>query len=151
MFLASIFLIFLIVMAAAATSVNETRGESSNSLGNGSKTKIHTLSMSCSTSRQLESDVSPLSEHGPSTASNIAFNSMPTMHVNKQAENLLPPGLGGLMIAKSCPEPIDGRGPVGKCTNKDFIGFNLFDGHAQSKNFAPHWSMEAVNVALEVS
>ncbi|CAK7347018.1 unnamed protein product [Dovyalis caffra] len=127
----------------AFSSPNELRGESSMSVGNGGKTKCCTASMGCLSSRQLELDANPLSKHGP-TSSGIAFSSMPIMHVNERPEELVPSDLGGSILAKSCPEPIVGGGPRGRS-----LPSHQVEGQAQSKIFAPYWSMETVNEALE--
>jgi DIS3-like exonuclease 2 len=68
------------------------------------------------------------------------------MHVNEQQEDLVLSDLDGSMLAKSCNEPIVGGGPRGK-----LLPFHQFEGQAQSKIFAPYWSTETVNEALEVS
>lgn len=128
----------------AFSSQNDLRGESSVSVGNGGKTRCYTSSMGCSSSKQLELDLHVLSEHGPTTVSRIAYSSMPTMHVNEQQEDLVLSDLDGSMLAKSCTEPIVGGGPHGK-----LLPFHQFEGQAQSKIFAPYWSTETVNEALE--
>uniref|UniRef100_A0A3N7GG35 DIS3-like exonuclease 2 n=1 Tax=Populus trichocarpa TaxID=3694 RepID=A0A3N7GG35_POPTR len=130
-----IWFLFLIVTRAAFSQPNEPRGESSLSVGNGGKTKC---------SRQLELDANPIREHGPTTASGIVYSSMPTMHANEQLEDLVPSDRGGSMLAKPCPESIVGGGLNGKS-----LPFHQFEGQAQSKIFAPYWSMETVNEALE--
>ncbi|KAJ6335646.1 hypothetical protein OIU78_012295 [Salix suchowensis] len=126
------------------SSQNDLSGESSVPVGNGGKTRCYASSMGCSSSKQLEFDGHLLSEHEPTTVSRIAFSSMPTMLVNEQQEDLLLSGPGGSMLAKSCPEPVVGGGPHGK-----LLPFHQFAGQAQSKIFAPYWSMDTVNEALE--
>lgn len=128
----------------AFSSQNDLRGESSVSVGNGGKTRCYTSSMGCSSSKQLESDLHVLSEHVPTTVSRIAYSSMPTMRVNEQQEDLVLSDLDGSMLAKSCTEPVVGGGPHGK-----LLPFHQFEGQAQSKIFAPYWSTETVNEALE--
>jgi DIS3-like exonuclease 2 len=87
----------------------------------------------------------PIREHGPTTTPGIVYSSMPTMHANEQLEDLVPSDRGGSMLAKPCPESIVGGGLNGKS-----LPFHQFEGQAQSKIFAPYWSMETVNEALEV-
>ncbi|KAJ6352780.1 hypothetical protein OIU76_001906 [Salix suchowensis] len=128
----------------ASSQPNEPRGESSLSVGNGGKTKCYTSSMGCSSSRRMELDANPTREHGPATASGIIYSSMPTMHANEQLKDVVSSGRGGSMLAKPCPEPIVGGGLNGKS-----LPFHQFEGPAQSKFFAPYWSMETVNEALE--
>ncbi|KAJ6398907.1 hypothetical protein OIU77_019630 [Salix suchowensis] len=128
----------------ASSQPNEPRGESSLSVGNGGKTKCYTSSMGCSSSRRMELDANPTREHGPATASGTIYSSMPTMHANEQLKDIVSSGRGGSMLAKPCPEPIVGGGLNGKS-----LPFHQFEGPAQSKFFAPYWSMETVNEALE--
>lgn len=101
--------------------------------------------MGCSSSRRMELDANPTREHGPATASGIIYSSMPTMHANEQLKDVVSSGRGGSMLAKPCPEPIAGGGLNGKS-----LPFHQFEVPAQSKFFAPYWSMETVNEALEV-
>ena len=131
-----IWFLFLIVTRPAFSQPNEPRGESSLSVGNGGKTKC---------SRQLELDANSIRERGPTTSSGVVYSSIPTMHANEQLEDLVPSDRGGSMLAKPCPEPIVGGGLNGK-----LLPFQQFEGQAQSKIFAPYWSMETVNEALEV-
>ncbi|KAJ6681692.1 DIS3-LIKE EXONUCLEASE 2 [Salix koriyanagi] len=126
----------------ASSQPNEPRGESSLFVGNGGKTKCYTSSMGCSSSRRMELDANPTREHGPATASGIIYSSMPTMHANEQLKDVVSSGRGGSMLAKPCPEPIVGGGLNGKS-----LPFHQFEGPAQSKFFAPYWSMETVNEA----
>ncbi|XP_021660042.2 DIS3-like exonuclease 2 isoform X2 [Hevea brasiliensis] len=128
--------------------VNETRGDLSNACGSGVKTKSYASSM-CSMSRQPELDAHALCEHGLTSVSNVAFNSMPTMHINEEVEHILPSDLGGQTFSKSCAEPIAGGVPLGRCMNKDLLPFYHFDDNSRGKIFAPHWSMEATNEAVE--
>ncbi|KAG5245889.1 DIS3 exonuclease [Salix suchowensis] len=100
--------------------------------------------MGCSSSRRMELDANPTREHGPATASGIIYSSMPTMHANERLKDVVSSGRGGSMLAKPCPEPIVGGGLNGKS-----LPFHQFEGPAQSKFFAPYWSMETVNEALE--
>ncbi|KAF2291432.1 hypothetical protein GH714_024024 [Hevea brasiliensis] len=103
----------------------------------------------CSMSRQPELDAHALCEHGLTSVSNVAFNSMPTMHINEEVEHILPSDLGGQTFSRSCPEPMAGGVPLGRCMNKDLLPFYHFDDNSRGKIFAPHWSMEATNEAVE--
>ncbi|KAF2296667.1 hypothetical protein GH714_001036 [Hevea brasiliensis] len=133
----------------ASSSVNETCGGLSYSSGNGVKTKTYVSSMSCSSSRQPELDSHVLSEPGLTSASNVTFNSMPTMHINEEVEHALPSDLGWQAFSSSCPEPIADGVSLGRCMNRDLFPFDRLDGNARGKIFAPYWSMEAINEALE--
>ncbi|KAA8538508.1 hypothetical protein F0562_028121 [Nyssa sinensis] len=128
-------------VSAACTSVNGIRREAPEFAGSGS-TSNYVISNEC----QLPG------------ASNVAFYSLPTMHINEQA------GLqeGGTMqnqlifqsdsaektFSKSCPELIAREESVRSYANMDFFLSHRIH-HAQRKCFVPHWSMEAVNRALE--
>ncbi|KDP32771.1 hypothetical protein JCGZ_12063 [Jatropha curcas] len=133
----------------ASSSINEVRGELSHSFGNGGKTKNHTSSMSCSSSRQPELDAHGPDENRLTSASNVAFNSMPIMHIHEQVEPLLPSALGGQVFSNSCPEPFAAGVPFETCVNKDALTFYQFDGNARGKIFTPYWSTDAINEALE--
>ena len=61
--------------------MNEARGESSDSLKNGDTTKSLTSSMSCSSSKQQGLEMAS-NEQTPDRASDVAFSSMPTMHID---------------------------------------------------------------------
>ncbi|XWS15101.1 hypothetical protein CRYUN_Cryun35bG0065200 [Craigia yunnanensis] len=130
-------------------SVNEARGESSDSLKSEDKTKSLTSSMSCS-SKLLGLEMAS-NELTPDRASDVAFSSMPSMHISEQA------GLGcddtavyvgGRTFSKSCPEPIAYAGSSKMCMD-GFLPFHQDEGFARKKLFAPYWPIEAVNEALE--
>ncbi|KAG8633087.1 hypothetical protein MANES_18G075000v8 [Manihot esculenta] len=133
----------------ASNLVNGTCGELSHSCGNGVQTKNFVSSLNCSSSREPELGVHFLSEPGLTSASNVAFNSMPTMHIIEEVEHALQSDLEGEPLSNSCPEPIVGGVPHRRCSNKDVFPFDQFGGGAQGKIFAPHWSVEAINEALE--
>lgn len=142
---------------AFCNSVNEIRGEATQTK-NGYKTKNLTSSMNCSSTKQQDLDLHPLSEQDPTGASTVTFSSMPTMHINEeesaesgstQSQLLLATDLCGSIISRSCPEPIANDSYCWAYTNKDDNPSHQSE--ARCKIFAPHWSMEAVNEALEVS
>lgn len=90
-----------------------------------------------------------------SRASNIAFNSLPTMRVNEQAatqegismqnQHFFPSDFGDRMYSKSCPVTVTCEESIGSIGTKDSLL------PRQRNFFAPHWSSESVNEALEVS
>ncbi|KAJ4825370.1 hypothetical protein Tsubulata_017290 [Turnera subulata] len=137
-------------MHPASGSAGEVNGELLQPLANGGKTKNCAL-LNCATSlrQQLDLDMQSSVEHGPSTASNVSFSSLPAMLVSEQAEAALSPELDGLTLVKSCPEPIAGGAPLGKCARKDLVHSHHFECQGQTKIFTPHWPMEAVNKSLE--
>uniref|UniRef100_A0A5B7BIX7 DIS3-like exonuclease 2 n=1 Tax=Davidia involucrata TaxID=16924 RepID=A0A5B7BIX7_DAVIN len=128
-------------VSAACSSVNEMRREASEFVGSGS-TSNYVISNEC----RLPG------------ASDVAFHSLPTMHINEQAGS----HEGGTMqnqlmfqsdsaertFSKSCPELIACEESVRSYANKDFLLSHQIC-NAQRKCFVPHWSMEAVNGALE--
>ncbi|XWS21602.1 hypothetical protein CRYUN_Cryun30bG0068400 [Craigia yunnanensis] len=130
-------------------SVNEARGESSDSLKNEDKTKSLTSSMSCSWSKQGSEMAS--NEQTPDRASDVAFSSMPTMHINEQVGSGFDDtaiDVGGRTFSKSFPEPIAYAGSSKMCID-GFLPFLQVEGFAQKKLFAPYWPIDAVNEALE--
>ncbi|KAF5740300.1 DIS3-like exonuclease 2 [Tripterygium wilfordii] len=162
---------------SACSSVNE-KGAGVSQLGTGFKTKILTSSMGHSSSRKQELDMHPSNEEGPARASNeegparasneegparasnVEFNSLPTMHINEktesggearnlQGDDFYPSDGSGRIFSMSCPEPIPSGGPLGVVTDHGLPSFNQSGVHAQCKIFASHWSIAAVNEALE--
>ncbi|XVF39389.1 hypothetical protein PTKIN_Ptkin01aG0030800 [Pterospermum kingtungense] len=131
-------------------SVTEARGESSDSLKSEVKTKGLTSSMSCSSSKQqgLELEMA-LNEQSPDRASDVAFSSMPTMHINEQAgSGCVDSGVDGGTFPQSCPEPIPYAGSSKMCMD-GFLSSHQVEGFARKKLFDPYWPVEAVNEALE--
>ena len=110
--------------------------------------------------KQQNFEAHPQNESGLTTTSNVAFKSLPPMHVNEQPspedvqilekQNPQPSEPGARIISKSYPESIDCEESSGSFTNKD-VPANLIEVFVQKKYFAPHWSLKAVNDALEVS
>ena len=137
------------------------RGEVSECLANGSISNYDTTSLSYSSSKQGGLETDPLDNHGLHKASDVAFTSLPTMHLNEQAlhaevgsmnnQHIFPSDPSGGMCSKSCPVPIDCEQSIQSFTNKNVLSPYQDEGCAQRKYFTPHWSTEAVNEALEVS
>ncbi|XVF64607.1 hypothetical protein PTKIN_Ptkin09bG0182000 [Pterospermum kingtungense] len=134
---------------SASTSVNEARTEPSDSLKSEDKAKSMTSSMS-SSSKQPGLEITS-NEQIPNRASDVAFSSMPTMHVNEQVGSGFDDtsvGHGGRTFSKSCSEPIAYVGSSKMCID-GCLPFNHLEGFARKKLFAPYWPIEAVNEALE--
>ncbi|KAJ0026325.1 hypothetical protein Pint_08219 [Pistacia integerrima] len=130
------------VSGSASTSISETHGEATQILKNGNKKSF----VSYSSSRQHGLDLHPSNDQESTRASDVAFSSMPTMHINEQdlveagsMHHLLPADLGGKTVSMSCPTP----------SARDCWEYINGDGYAQSPIFLPHLSTEAVNEALE--
>lgn len=145
--------------SATCSSANEMRGEVSECLANGSISNYDTTSLSYSSSKQGGLETDPLDNHGLHKASDVAFTSLPTMHLNEQAlraevgsmnnQHIFPSDPSGGMCSKSCPVPIDCEQSIQSFTNKNVLSPYQDEGCAQRKYFTPHWSTEAVNEALE--
>ncbi|XP_028085092.1 DIS3-like exonuclease 2 isoform X1 [Camellia sinensis] len=112
-------------VSVACGSVNELRAEPSEIAGSGSPSNMERLPK----------------------ASNVAFNSLPTMDINEQEapqegnmqnQQVFSADFGGRKFSKSCPETLVCEESMWSYANKDL-----------RKYFAPHWSVEAVNEALE--
>lgn len=93
-------------------------------------------------------------ENDSNRTTNVAFSSMPTMHINEEmhlgemqmAQNLAVSGSGGRIFSKSCPEPVIYRRTSEACSSKD----SQMGARNQTGPFTPHWSTEAVNKELKV-
>ncbi|XP_010539635.1 PREDICTED: DIS3-like exonuclease 2 isoform X2 [Tarenaya hassleriana] len=92
---------------------------------NGSKAKNGNPSPSCSSSNQQGLDIRTSDELGEMRACSVAFNSMPSMHLNGQAEN----------------------GDPSSRMNGDL--FQQIDDTSERKIFSSYWCVDAVNEALE--
>ena len=125
------------VLGAACGSVNELRAEPSEI---------------------VESSGTFNEEHLP-RACDVAFISLPTMHINEQAappegrsmqnQQLNSSDYGGTMISKSYPETTACKESIGSYASKDcLLSHEICH---QKKYFASYWSIESVNEALEVS
>jgi DIS3-like exonuclease 2 len=138
-------------------SVDGIRGEASESMGDGRTCNAVPASLSNSSSKQQVVYMHHPNEHGLTGVSNVAFYSMPTMHISEQADSVellsIPnqrvSDFGRRAFSLSCPEPL-ACGLPGTFTNKDLFPFPHIEG-SRKKYFDPHWSMEAVNEALKVS
>ncbi|XP_012445850.1 DIS3-like exonuclease 2 isoform X1 [Gossypium raimondii] len=131
---------------SAFNSVNEARGETSDSLKSDDKTKNFVSSMGYSSSKQGLEMTS-----NEQTTSNVGFSSMPTMHINERVGSACDDtavDVGGSIYSNSCPESIAYPGSSKLCTD-GFLPFHQFEGSFRKKLFAPYWPMEAVNEALE--
>ncbi|XP_050127219.1 DIS3-like exonuclease 2 isoform X2 [Malus sylvestris] len=136
---------------SAASPINEIRGEVFECLANGSMPHHVNTSL-----KQLQLDMHSPYEHGMIKASNFAFNSLPTMHINEQVnhedvqilvyQHSLQCDPSERVIANSCPKPLACRGSPAMF--KDFPPHNI-ESHARRKCFTSHWPIEAVNDALE--
>ncbi|KAJ7965601.1 DIS3-like exonuclease 2 [Quillaja saponaria] len=105
-------------------------------------------SFSNTSSNQPGFDMHSLNEQGLSTASDVAFNSMPPMHINELADTLEVQNMqihGQGVFSSSCHEPIS----CGTSTDKYALPYHQIGVCAQRSYFSPHWSMDAVNKALE--
>lgn len=157
MLLLSLCLLCLLVLTCfcfpvSIVSCSSVNGEASpECLVNGTMANHVTTSLT-----QHHLGMSPPCEQGLPKASDLAFSSLPTMHIVESLDvqspencRLLPPEFDGRMFAKSCPEPAACVGSPGFITNKG-SPLQLLNGYSQGKYFPPHWSMEDVNAALEV-
>lgn len=91
-------------------------------------------------------------EEGLSRASNVSFTSMPPMHfIEHQMDQLDLQNIqstGGGVCSKSRSEPV---GSSAAYTNKDVAPTGQAGVCGQRSYYRPHWSMEAIEKALEVS
>ncbi|KAK3005232.1 hypothetical protein RJ639_017672 [Escallonia herrerae] len=93
--------------------------------------------------------------------SNVAFNSLPTMHLSEevaareggsmQDQHMLQSDFSESIFSQSCPEPIALDSAVGSHVKKSFPLSQQIECHGQKKYFDSHWSSEAVTQELEVS
>ncbi|XP_043712654.1 DIS3-like exonuclease 2 [Telopea speciosissima] len=139
------------------SSVSGIHMQESRCLSNNSTSNHVTLSMNVSSAQFYGLDVQTSHDNGLATASDVTFHSMPTMHINgetaavelgsTQDEQLFPL----TVLSKSCPEPICNEGKNGSFSNEDFLYFHKNEGYAgmQRKIYPLHWSIEAVNEAIE--
>ncbi|XP_027330539.1 DIS3-like exonuclease 2 isoform X2 [Abrus precatorius] len=133
----------------SASEVNEAHEVLSESL---EKIGIATNTTTSLSSSLKQVNICSPNEQGLSKASNVAFVSMPPMHINEQGET---GGLqniqisGGGIDSKSVSEPTGCRGSSGTNRNKDSVPCSQIGFCAQRNYFSPHWSVEAVEKALE--
>ncbi|GKU87678.1 hypothetical protein SLEP1_g2040 [Rubroshorea leprosula] len=137
---------------AACGSVNETVGEASENLKSGSETKISTSYVNYASPKQQGSEKHVPNEERPAKASNIAFNSMPIMHINETelggVSSAQDEYVGDRMFSKSWPEPIVQDRSSGTDTYS-FFHSQQIEASTQRKLFVRHWPVEAVTDALE--
>ncbi|CAJ1971848.1 unnamed protein product [Sphenostylis stenocarpa] len=133
--------------SSSASEVNETQGMSPDS----GKIETPTHASASLASSLKQANVCSPNEQGLSKASNVAFTSMPPMHINGQVEPSdlrIVPMYGGGFDSKSFSEPTGCRGSSGINKNKDSVSCGEILG-GQKSYFSPHWSFEAVEKALE--
>ncbi|XP_061341904.1 DIS3-like exonuclease 2 [Gastrolobium bilobum] len=137
--------------SSSASEVNETHGMSSECLGKIETPAHTTVSLSSSLKQQGLNVCSP-NEQGLSKASNVAFISMPPMHIDEQVEPVDLQNMqihGGGIGSRTFSEPIGCRGSSGTNKSKDSVPCSQI-GHCPQRNyFSPHWSVEAIEKALE--
>ncbi|XP_042497455.1 inactive exonuclease DIS3L2-like [Macadamia integrifolia] len=141
--------------------VSGIRMQESRCLMNNDNSNHVTLSMNVSSAQYYGLDVQTSHDHGLATASDVTFHSLPTMHINgetaavelgsTQDEQMFPPDIGLTVLSKSCPELICSEGKNQSFSNKEALYFHKNEGNAgmQRNYFPPHWSVEAVNEAIE--
>ncbi|KAK7301320.1 hypothetical protein RJT34_12181 [Clitoria ternatea] len=135
--------------SSLASEVNEAQRvslESPGILG----TPTHTAASLSSSVKHV--NVCSPNEQGLSTASNVAFISMPPMHINDLVE---PDDLQNMQVhsagvdSKLFSDPTGCRGSSGINRNRDSVPCSQIGHCAQKSYFSPHWSLEAVEKALE--
>lgn len=84
-------------------------------------------------------------QHGPNNGNNIAFNSLPMAHFNYQGAKF---DRGMNVYSQSCPTPNIFGELSGLDDDRDFIPPYL-DRCNKQKRFDSHWSLDAVEEALE--
>eukprot|EP00268_Persea_americana_P031034 TRINITY_DN3011_c0_g1_i2.p1 TRINITY_DN3011_c0_g1~~TRINITY_DN3011_c0_g1_i2.p1 ORF type:complete len:1106 (-),score=254.73 TRINITY_DN3011_c0_g1_i2:667-3984(-) len=139
---------------SGCTSVDGLCGQTS-SLENGGTSNCATSLVDLS-SRNHEIDTHASEEQGPSRASDVAFSSLPTMHITggaasgalgcMQNQHSFPSDVERLFLVQgsgSCPVPISYE--IAKVS----VNKEGYPGLMQRNLFLPHWSVEAVNDAIE--
>ncbi|OIW02421.1 hypothetical protein TanjilG_05014 [Lupinus angustifolius] len=146
------------VPSTTASEVSKNNGLSLEcSEKNGTPTHNTTAAALRSSTNQEGVDVTSLDEQGLSRSSDVAFVSMPQMHINEQVEYL---GLQDSEVmqmhrggtgSKSFSEPTVCRGSSGTNTNKkkESVPCGQIGHYGQRTYFSPHWSMDAVEKAIE--
>lgn len=141
---------------AGCSSIDGSCGQTS-SLENCSNSNCATYLVDLSPKKH-EIDRHASEEQGSSRASNVAFSSLPTMHITGEAasgelghmqnQHPFPSDVERVFLAassKSCPLPISYE-KANVSVNKEG-----YPGLLQRNLFLPHLSVEAVNEAVEVS
>ncbi|KAG2709074.1 hypothetical protein I3760_05G222300 [Carya illinoinensis] len=143
--------------SAYSSAANGIHGEASECTGGDSKTCPHVTAISnSSSSKQHGLDIHHANVDGLTGASNVAFYSMPSMHISEQTDSMEVQSIpnqyvvdyGRKVFSHSCLEPIASGGSPGTFANKDLFPFPHVEGY-QKKYFDPYWSMEAVDEALK--
>lgn len=143
---------------SACGSVGDTLVAATENLKIGSETKCSGTNMDCASAKQQGFEKHSPNDYGSPKASNIAFNSMPTMRINEEAQ-LVPVRNGkdqlvisvdavDRMLSMSCPEPILQESSSGTCSY-GLLRSQQLGASNKRKLFHPHWPIEAVADALE--
>lgn len=143
-------------MVAYSSAANGIHGEASECTGRETCPHVTATSNSAS-SKQNVLDIHHPNEDRLTGASNVAFYSMPSMHITEQEDSMEVKSIpnqyvfdyGKKVFSQSC-LPIASGGSTGTFTNKDLFPFPHVEGY-QKKYFDSYWSMEAVDEAIKVS
>lgn len=143
---------FLSVIVASPSLVDEISGVSAECTEI-SKTPVPVTASSSSSLKQQEINTCSPGDQGLPGASNAAFESTTSMHVNEQENSVDLPNMqihGGAMLFKSFSEMNACLGSLGTYTNKDPFPSCQAGVYVQGNYFSPHWPVEAVEKAAEV-
>lgn len=147
-------------LSASYTSVNGILGEASECMENGRIDANLTSPSNYSSLTQQENHSNHPIEHGLTGGNKIAFSSLPSLHINDQAELSASQNLinqnhhssdAGGRIIKSCPEQIASGRNSGISSNQLSPPADLTENNTQRKYFPSHWSIDDVNEGLQVS
>lgn len=136
------------------TVVNGVRGEEDKKKKRRANRKSKQTSPVAEPSELASNGGTPSKQQFPRT-SDIAFNSLPAMHLNNEvapvvgdAQNhqLFSSDIDGKIILKSCSKLIASEDPARSYPRN---GLMLLQNSPQRKLFAPHWPIEVVNEALQ--
>ncbi|CAA7013395.1 unnamed protein product [Microthlaspi erraticum] len=114
--------------------VEDTRVEALDCRASGSS-----KAKDCSSSSKMDCSIESM------RASNVAFHSVPPPRSYGSPVRFHSPEVSKQLLSKSCPDPRD-------CEQSPRMNGDLFqqiDGTSQRKIFSSHWSLDAVNEALE--
>ncbi|XP_058086128.1 DIS3-like exonuclease 2 isoform X2 [Magnolia sinica] len=150
---------------SGCSSVDGICGHAPAWLGNGSSLQSVMLPAESSTSKKNEAEVNASDEQGPGRASNVLFTSLPTMHITGCLASAEPSNMRDwhpspsdmerdflAVSSKSCPGPISYEKMSYNPPDKGFLSCHKHEEYLdtlQKKYFVPHWSVEAVNEAIE--
>ncbi|KAL0556677.1 hypothetical protein IC582_005192 [Cucumis melo] len=144
--------------SASYTSVNGILGEASECMENGRIDANLTSPSNYSSLTQQENHSNHPIEHGLTGGNKIAFSSLPSLHINDQAELSASQNLinqnhhssdAGGRIIKSCPEQIASGRNSGISSNQLSPPADLTENNTQRKYFPSHWSIDDVNEGLQ--